>query len=374
MKPKALLDLLKQTVSEFGEDKAPQLAAALSYYTIFSIAPLLVIVIAIAGLAFGQDAAQNKIVDQITGVVGSDAANLIQTMIQNVNKPGAGTIATIIGGVTLLAGAAGVYGQLKNSLNTIWNIEPKPGPGGIKGVISGLLSQVLSFGMVLGTGFLLLVSLVLSAALAALGSWLGERLPIPSGVWELINAAVSFGVITLLFAAIYKFLPDVTIKWRDVLLGAAVTSLLFALGKFLIGLYLGKTVSASAYGAAGALVVLLLWIYYSAQILFFGAEFTQVYARTHGSLLPQPGAAQPATVAQPSGRPLSKRERNAAAALMLSKAADDHATAAAPRKPDRTEAIARAIRVLSPMVLLIARIVIMIEADNRRNRPRSSTR
>jgi len=372
MKPKALLDLLKQTVSEFGEDKAPQLAAALSYYTIFSIAPLLVIVIAIAGLVFGQDAAQNKIVDQITGVVGADAANLIQTMIQNANKPGAGTIATIIGGVTLLAGAAGVYGQLKNSLNTIWNIEPKPGPGGIKGIISGLLTQVLSFGMVLGTGFLLLVSLVLSAALAALGSWLGERLPIPSGVWELINAAVSFGVITLLFAAIYKFLPDAKITWRDVLLGAAVTSLLFALGKFLIGLYLGKTVSASAYGAAGALVVLLLWIYYSAQILFFGAEFTQVYARTHGSLLPKADAAQPATAVQPSGRPLSKRERNAAAALMLSKAADDHA--AAPPKADRTEAIARAIRVLSPLVLLIARIVIMAEANNRRSKPRSSTR
>ncbi len=298
MNAKAFGELAKQTFSEWNEDKAPQLAAALAYYTIFSIAPLLIIVIGIAGLVFGQEAAQGQIVAQIQGVIGKEGATLIQTMIQNASRPAAGALATIIGLITLLAGAAGVFSQMKSTLNQIWDVPPKQGPGGIKGIIAAIKQQFISFSMVLGVGFLLLVSLVLSAGLQAAGKFLGDRIGISSGIWELVNFVVSFGVITLLFAAIYKVLPDIEIAWRDVWIGAAVTALLFTIGKWLIGLYLGHSSTASSYGAAGSLVIVLLWIYYSAQILFLGAEFTQVYARKYGSMAVETQAQQAPAQAQ----------------------------------------------------------------------------
>jgi membrane protein len=288
--PKIIFELLKTTFSEWNADKAPQLAAALAYYTIFSMAPLLIIAIAVAGLLFGQQAAQDQVRMQVTGLVGAEGADFIQSMIQNANKPGAGTLATIIGVVTLLAGAAGVVAQLKSALNTIWNVQPAPGPDGLKGILVTIRQQLLSYAMVLGIGFLLLVSLLLSAIIAGVSNIVGDS--IPTFLYEIINFVVSFGVITLLFAAIYKVLPDVEIHWRDVWIGAVITSLLFTIGKVLIGLYLGHSSTASTYGAAGSLVVILLWIYYSAQILFFGAEMTQVYANQYGTHIESRGSAK----------------------------------------------------------------------------------
>ncbi len=279
--PKTILGLLKTTFDEWNKDKAPQLAAALAYYTIFSIAPLLIVAIAVAGLVFGQQAAQDQVRTQIAGLVGPQGADFIQSMIHNANKPGSGIFATILGVVTLLAGAAGVVAQLKSTLNTIWNVQPPPGPGGLKGILVAIRQQLLSFAMVLGVGFVLLVSLLLSAVTAGISGIVGDRVPTFS--YEALNFVISFGIITLLFAAIYKVLPDAEIHWRDVWVGAAVTSLLFTIGKVLIGLYLGHSATASTYGAAGSLVVILLWIYYSAQILFFGAELTQVYANQYGT-------------------------------------------------------------------------------------------
>lgn len=274
-----IIGLLKQTFAEWQEDKASRLAAALSYYTAFSLAPLLIIVIAIVALVFGQDAAQGEIVGQIQGLVGKEGAKAIETMIENSRKPAEGTIATIISVAILLFGATNVFNQLQESLNTIWEVAPKPGRG-VKGIIK---DRVPSFAMVLGIGFLLLVSLVVSAGLTAVSNYLGHLVPNLSVVWRVVNFLFSFGVITLLFAMIYRVLPDAKIAWGDVWIGAAITSLLFTIGKSLIGLYLGNSSVGSTYGAAGSFVVLLLWVNYSAQILFFGAEFTQVYANKYGS-------------------------------------------------------------------------------------------
>jgi len=277
---KRTFELFKQAYIEFGEDKAQRLGAALAFYTIFSLAPLLLIAIAIAGLVFGREAAQGEIFDQLRTVFGPQAAAAIQEMVKSAAKPKSGTIATVVGIVTLLFGAAGVFGQLKDALNTIWNVEPKKEGG----LLKMLKDRFLSFAMVLGTGFLLLVSLVLDSAIAAAGHFLGNRLPGGEALWQGIQLVVSLGVVTLLFALIFRFLPDVHPSWRDVWLGAVFTAVLFVIGKFALGLYLGKSAVGSSYGAAGSLVVLLLWVYYSAQILFFGAEFTQVYARSHGSM------------------------------------------------------------------------------------------
>ncbi len=276
---KRYLDVFKQTWTEFGGDKAQRLAAALAYYTIFSIAPLLIIAVAIAGLVFGRSAAQAQILAQLRGLFGEAGGKAIQEMLTSASKPKSGTIAIIIGAVTLLFGASGVFGQLKDAMNTIWNVEEKKS-GGIAAMIH---ERFLSFAMVLGVGFLLLVSLVLDAAIAAVGKFAGQRLPGGEGVWQTMQLVVSFAVIAVLFAMIFKFLPDVKIEWHDVWLGAGFTSLFFVLGKLGLGLWLGKASVGSAYGAAGSLVVLLLWIFWSANILFFGAEFTQVYTRMHGS-------------------------------------------------------------------------------------------
>ena len=276
---KQYLDLFKKAWTEFSDDKAQRLAASLAYYTIFSIAPLLLIAIAIAGLAFGKAEAQHEIVAQLHSLFGAAGSKAIEDMLLSAAKPKTGVLAIVIGFATLLFGAAGVFGQLKDALNTIWNVEPKKG-GGFAGLIK---DRFLSFAMVLGVGFLLLVSLVVDAALASIGKFAEARLPGGETVWQILQLVVSFGVITVLFALIFRFLPDVRVEWHDVWFGAAFTAFLFVLGKFGLGLWLGKGSVGSAYGAAGSLVVLLLWIYWSANILFFGAECTQVYARTHGS-------------------------------------------------------------------------------------------
>ncbi|HJQ83928.1 MAG TPA: YihY/virulence factor BrkB family protein [Candidatus Binatia bacterium] len=270
--------LVREAFGDWSEDKAPRLGAALAYYTVFSIAPLLLIVIAIAGMVFGPEAARGQIVAQLETLIGPDAARAVQEMLANAQRPSAGIVATVVGVVTLLLGASGVFGQLQDALNTVWEVEPKPGRG-IMGIVR---DRFLSLTMVLGTGFLLLVSLVLSAVVASAGEVLRGLGPGLEAVGHVVELVISFGVVTLLFAGIFKYLPDVQIAWRDVWIGAVVTAFLFVVGKVAIGLYLGHASIASAYGAAGSLVVLLVWVYYSAQILLFGAELTQVYANRSG--------------------------------------------------------------------------------------------
>ncbi|XZN96696.1 MAG: YihY/virulence factor BrkB family protein [Microcoleus sp.] len=281
MNLKTVLSLLKQTFTEWQEDKAPTLAAALAYYTVFSLAPLLIIVIAIAGLVFGADAAQGQIVTQLQSLIGKDGAQTVQDLIVKASEPKSGMIATLVGVATLLWGASNVFTNLKEALNTIWNVSPPPG----RGIWGFFQDRILSFAMILGIGFLLLVSLVISALLAAVSYWLNGLLHLPVGIWQIVDFAISFGVVTLLFALIYKLLPDVDLAWNDVWIGSAITSVLFTIGKSLIGIYLGGSGVASTYGAAGSFVIILLWINYSAQILFLGAEFTQVWANRYGSLM-----------------------------------------------------------------------------------------
>lgn len=276
---KRLFRLLKASFQEWQKDKASRLAAALAYYTVFSLSPLLILAIAIAGAIFGEQAARGEIVGQIEGLVGQQGAQAIQTALENANQPNVGSFASIISIVVLLFGASGVFVQLQDAMNTIWNVEEKP-DGGIQNLIR---KRLLSFSMVLVIGFLLLVSLLISAVLSGLSHYLSDLIPGFDFLWQLLNLVVSFGIITVLFAFIYKYLPDVDIQWRDVWTGAAITALLFTLGKWVLGIYLGQGSFGSTYGAAGSLVVLLAWVYYSAQILFFGAEFTQVYAQRYGS-------------------------------------------------------------------------------------------
>jgi membrane protein len=285
-----MFNLLKDTIREWSEDGGNRLAAALAYYTTFSLAPLLVLVIAIAGLVGGREAAQTQTMAEVQDLLGTDGREFVQGMIESASRPTTGWTATLLGAVTLLFGALGVFGELQNSLNTIWEVKPKPARGFIDGVKRFILKRVVSFTMVLGVGFLLLASLVVSAAVSALGAYIGTRWPLADFWLQLINFIISFLVVTLLFAMIFKVLPEIKIAWKDVWLGAAVTSALFSLGKFLIGLYLGRSQVGNTFGAAGSLAILLVWIYYSAQILFFGAEFTQVYANRYGSkIVPDPG-------------------------------------------------------------------------------------
>jgi len=276
---KTLFSLLKETFDEWNNDRAPRLAAALAYYTAFSIAPLLIIVIAVAGLAFGQEAVRGRLDNQIQGLVGRQAADTIQEIVANVSQPQTSFLASLVSIITLILGAIGLFGQLQDALDTVWGVTPRTG----QGIVEIIRQRFASFTMVLGIAFLLLVSLVISAILSALSDFTHQLLPGAEVILQIANVLISFLVITLLFAMIYKILPDVQIAWRDVWLGAMVTALLFTVGKFLIGLYLGNSSVASTYGAAGSFVVLLLWVYYSAQILLFGAEFTQVYARRYGS-------------------------------------------------------------------------------------------
>ena len=275
-----MFSLLKQTASEWMEDDAPSLGAALAYYTVFSLAPLMTIAIAIAGFFFGKEAAQGQIFDELRGLLGEEGGKAVQEMVQSANaQPTAGVVATVISVIMLLFGASGVFGQLQASLNAIWGVKAKPG----RGVLGLIKDRLLSFGFTLVVGFLLLVSLLLTAGMALMADWIGGLMPGSEALAYILNIVLSLSMITLLFATIFKFLPDAKIAWHDVWIGAFLTALLFTIGKFALGIYLGKSGVASSYGAAGSLIVLLLWVYYSSQILFFGAEFTQVYANRFGS-------------------------------------------------------------------------------------------
>jgi membrane protein len=279
MKFKTIFEVFKTAAADWSEDKVPRLGAALSYYTIFSIAPLIVIATAVAAFFLGAEAAQGQLDNQLRGMIGESGADAIQDMVASASKRDESTIATILGVAMLLLGASGVFAELQGSLNTIWEVEPKPNRG-LWGIIR---DRFFSLTMVLGTCFLLLVSLVISTAVAGLGTYMSGVLPGSEIVWGAVNAVVSFAVIAVMFALIYKYVPDVKIAWRDVWIGAVVTALLFEVGKWLIGLYLGRSSVASAYGAAGSLAILLIWVYYVSQIFFFGAEFTQVFANRFGS-------------------------------------------------------------------------------------------
>jgi membrane protein len=276
--------LIKAAVSSWSDDYAQSMGAALAYYTVFSVAPLLLCVISIAGFIFGADAARNEIFGQLQGLMGQQGASAVEGLLASANKPAQGIAATTIGAVLLLVGATTVFAELQDSLDRIWR-APKRKKGGIWNL---LRTRLLSFGMIMGIGFLLTVSLLISTALAALGKWWG---PFFAG-WEvlahILNFLISFAFITVLFAMIYKIMPRVKVDWMDVWIGAAVTALLFTIGKFLIGLYIGKSGMTSAFGAAGSLVVVLVWVYYSAQIFLLGAEFTWAYALTFGSRKEKP--------------------------------------------------------------------------------------
>ncbi len=275
---KPIFRLLKEAFREWQQDKVSLLAAALAYYTVFSVTPLLVIAIAIAGAVFGQDTAKNEIVQQINALVGEQGAQVIEIALANANQPQLGSLASIISLIILLVGASGVFAQLQEALNTVWDVKPKSD----RGLWQFLRKRLLSFGMVLAIGFLLLVSLIFSAILSGISNLEINLLPGWVSLLRLLNLAISLGMISLLFALIYKYLPDAKIRWQDVWVGAIITALLFTLGKFLIGLYLGRGSLGSTYGAAGSLIIFLAWVFYSAQILLFGAEFTQVYARKYG--------------------------------------------------------------------------------------------
>ncbi|MBV9507218.1 MAG: YihY/virulence factor BrkB family protein [Acidobacteriia bacterium] len=287
MNPRTLWQTLKQAVASWSDINASHLGAALAFYSMLSMAPLLVISIGIAGLVFGRAAAQGQIVWQIQNLAGNEGAQTIQSLLQHVGNPSSGVLATLVGLIVLLFGASGVFAELHDSMNAVWGVKVVQG-GGIWAMIR---YRFFSFAMVLGIGFLLLVSLVVSAALAAAGKYLGGWLPVPAAILDGLNLLISVVAITILFALLFKIVPDVKIEWGDVWIGAAVTSLLFSTGKLLIGLYLGKAGVGSAYGAAGSLVVFLVWIYYSAQIFFLGAAFTRIFSERHGSRSPQRRAA-----------------------------------------------------------------------------------
>lgn len=301
---KSIWGLLKRTVAQWIEDQPFQLASSLSYYTLFSLAPLLIIVIAIAGLAFGREAAEHQIVGTIQGMVGHQSAQAIQGMIQNASsQPHTGVLSAVMGLGALILGAGGVVGQLQTALNTIWGVTPKSG----QGVWGFVRQRFISFAMVLSIGFLLLVSLVISAVITSLTLFMGDFLGGVKILTHVLDLFVSFILVTALFAMIYKFLPDVRIQWRDVWIGAALTSVLFTVGKFLIGLYLGQSGVSSTYGAAGSLITVLLWVYYSSLIFFLGAEFTQVYASQYGSGVTPTENAEPLGVNQKRETPPPER-------------------------------------------------------------------
>src|SRR5438105_1147231 len=308
--------LARRTVDAWTQDYAPSMGAALSYYALFSIAPLLLIVIGVAGYFFGEQAARGEIFGQVAGLIGPEGARAVEGLVASARKPESGILAVLVGAALLVTGASTVFGELQNALDRIWRA---PARVHAKGWWKLLRTRVLSFGMIIAIAFLLMVSLVLSAVVSALGRWWGLHL---------LDLGLSFALTTALFAMIYKVIPRVRIAWRDVWVGAAVTAALFAMGKWLIGLYLGKSSVSSAFGAAGSLVVLMLWVYYSSQIFLLGAEFTRVYAEEHGSRAPSSDegparvtthirvqAAANSPVAQPASRVGALAKLGAALAL-----------------------------------------------------------
>lgn len=270
--PREIPGLVLTAAKGWSSDNVPRLGASLAYYTLFSIAPILIIAIAIAGFVFGADAVQGEIAIQLEGIIGKEGAVVVQDLVQNASRPGRSAIGLTVGTVTFILAATGVFLELQYALNTIFRVKAKVG-----GNISMFLkARLRSFGLVLSIGFVLLVSLGVSAVLSATSKWLGEGYTGASIVWQILNVAVSFGIISLLFAVIYRFLPDVKLSWRDVWLGSTVTAILFTIGKQALGVYLGRSSTTSSYGAAGSVILVLLWVYYSAQIILFGAELTRV--------------------------------------------------------------------------------------------------
>ena len=282
--PQSLLNvfrLIKESAIAWLDDGCPRLGAALAFYTIFSLAPVLIIAISVASFAFGREAVQGHVVTQIQHLVGREAAFTIQAMIENAHRSQSGVTATLVGIGTLLVGATAVFGELQDAFNLIWRSKPRPRSFWL----SMLISRLLSFSLVIALGFLMLASLIVSAGITAFTRYLELLAGATGPVLSLINFGTSFAILTVLFALLFRVLPSAVVEWRDVWLGSVITAILFSVGKFVIGLYLGNSAIASSYGAAGSLVVLLVWIYYSAQILLFGAEFTRLHSTPRNSLM-----------------------------------------------------------------------------------------
>ena len=280
LRPKHIFDLFVQAGKAWSDDYAPSMGAAISYYTVFSLAPLLVIVIAVAGAVFGRDAVSGAIVAQLSGLIGEQGASLIQGLVTASALSDKSGIASVISAIVLVVGATSVFTELQSALDRIWHVPPADKPQGLWAIVK---TRILSFGLIIGLIFLLMVSLAVSAAVAAFGALTADLLPGQEVLLQVINAVVSVSIFTAMFAMIYKLMPSVRIAWRDVWVGAGTTAVLFEAGKFLIGLYLGKSSMTEAFAAAGSLIVLLAWVYYAAQIFLLGAEFTKVHAQHNGS-------------------------------------------------------------------------------------------
>lgn len=280
MRPGDYFDLTRNSIRAWQEDYASSLGAAIAFYTAFSIAPLMIIIIAVAGFVWGEDAVRGELIHQLGDIVGRDAAAGIQALIRNADQPSQGLTATLVSAGVLIWGSTRVFAELQSALDRIWEV---PRAQSSQGIWRTIRARLLSFGLVLGLAFLLLVSLVVSTGLAALGQWAGSFFPGMEAVLQLANTLITFGITTVLFAMIFKFMPQAAIAWRDVWIGALVTAALFEIGKLLIGMYVGKSASVSVLAAAGSLIILLIWVYYAAQVFLLGAEFTWIYARHYGS-------------------------------------------------------------------------------------------
>ena len=354
--------LVKQAATAWVDDHAPSMGAALSYYTVFSLAPMLLIVVAVAGLVFGQDAARGALFGQLSGMMGAEGAKAVEDLLASVSKPSEGILATITGIVVLLIGATTVFGELQDALDRIWRAPERDKGGGLWAL---LRTRFLSFGMILGIAFLLMVSLVVSAGVSAMGKWWHPAF----GGWEILAQSVTFVfglvVTTVAFAMIYKLMPRVKVRWHDVWIGAAVTSLLFSLGRFLIGLYIGKSGVASGFGAAGSLVVVFVWVYYSAQIFLLGAEFTWVFANTFGSM--KQSAKADATTAAPavsaSGGGVDSEK---SVALGAGKKADDKDASAQTTTTASTAELAVAVLVGATLRYVLPRLIRRLLLRSRR--------
>ena len=346
MKLSKWIQVCKQTVVAWSDDFAPSMGAAISYYTMFSLAPLLVLVIAVAGWVFGAEAVQGQIAAQLSSLMGEDTARAVQDMVESAAISDNGLWAGLLSIGILIVGATSVFGELQSALDRIWHVPESKKPSGIWGI---LRARVFSFGLILGLAFLLMVSLAVSAGLAAFGSVIGGLLPGQEVLLQILNLLVSLLVMTLLFAMIFKLMPTVPVAWRDVAVGAAVTAVLFEIGKFVIGLYLGKSDLGSAFAGAGSLVILLAWVYYAAQIFLLGAEFTKVYAHMHGS----------ATVAdEASGAPAPA---GVISKSSLEEASTGSTSAATSRTPDTTPVVQRALdrRAVKEAADLLPRVILL---------------
>lgn len=269
------VSILKTTFAAWNKHEAPRLGASLAFYTILSLSPLVIIVVAVGGFIFSRSTAQTHMLSEVQGMIGPDGGKAVESMLANAQKPAAGILGTIVGVLSLLFGASGVFTELRSALNLIWEVKPEE----TSGVVALLRERFFSFGMVLSIGFLLLVSLVVSTVLAAVGKFFGGLLPVPAAVLMVVNFLLSYAGVALLFGLIFRYVPEAKVRWSNVWLGAFVTALFFTIGKTLIGLYLGKSSVGSTYGAAGSVIVVIVWVYYSAQIFFFGAEFTHAYTK-----------------------------------------------------------------------------------------------